>query len=89
MYVGLLTTDKSGPGFESPAALKAAVDLQMPTLWGKLQCFLNVFFFSFVKGKDRQKQAALGFVEVREIVLLHSSEQARDATTSASFLENK
>lgn len=84
MYVGLFTNGKSGPGFESPAALKTVGKLQLPIQWGKLQCCLNTFL---CKGK-RQQQAALGFVEVREILLLHSFGQARDAT-SANFPENK
>lgn len=77
---------KSGPAFESPAALKAVGRLQLPIEWGKLQCCLSKF--SCKKGKDRQQQAALGFVEVREILLLHSSGQVKDAT-SANFPENK
>lgn len=43
---------------------------------------------SCVKGKDGQKQAASGFVEVREVLLLHSSGQVEDAV-SANFPENK
>lgn len=86
MHVGLLTNGKSGPAFESPAALKAVGKLGLPVQWGELQRCLNTF--SCVKGKDRQQQAALGFVEVREILLLHSSGQVKDAT-SANFPENK
>lgn len=86
LHIGLLTNGKCGPAFESPAALKAVGKLQLPVPWGKLQCCSNSF--SCVKGKDRQQQAALGFVEVREILLLHSSGQVKDAT-SANFPENK
>lgn len=86
MHIGFLTNDKSGPAFESPIALKAVSKLLLLIQWGKLQCCLNTF--SCVKGKDRQQQAALGFVEVREILLLHSSGQVKDAT-SANFPENK
>ena len=86
MYIGLLTTDKSGPVFEFPA-LKAAGKLQLPVLWSTLQCCLNFFLF-LCEGKDGQKQAASSFVEVGEI-LLHSSGQVKDATTSANFPENK
>lgn len=86
LHIGLLTNGKSGPAFGSPAALKAVGRLQLPVQWGKLQCCLNAF--SCAKGRDRQQQTALGFVEVREILLLHSSGQVKDAT-SANFPENK
>lgn len=44
---------KSGPAFESPAALKTVGRLQLPIEWGKLQCCLNKF--SCIKGKDSSK----------------------------------
>lgn len=60
LYIGLLTTDKSGPAFEFPAALKAAVKLQLPILWGKLQCCLNFFLF-LCKGKRQAKASCFRF----------------------------
>lgn len=44
------------------------VKLQLPILWGgKLKCCLNFFPFPVQREKDRQKQADLGFAEIREI----------------------
>lgn len=57
LYIGPLTTDKSGPAFECPAALKAAVKLQLPILWGKLWCCLN--FFSFPVEREKTGKSKL------------------------------
>lgn len=60
LYIGLLTTDQSGPAFECSAALRAADKIQLPILWGKLQCCLNFFLFLW-KERRRAKASCFGF----------------------------
>lgn len=83
MCIGLLTTDISGLAFESHAALKAVIKLQLPIVWGKLLCCLNSFPVQREKmSKSRLLQVFLRSEKFSCLIALDKLKMQKEVPTS-------